>query len=181
MPQGHQTRQYPSEKLRPARGHVDRLWLCVGQNPYDCPGSISYLAPEKVEGQAHGPAVDYWSCGVVRLKLVLGKVVGSRILLGHSLAQYQDCLRPSESPLNVCALAMLQLDPDFRMTVAEALPYLQDLEETRPSRLMRSNRTASKIGLGMMLYYTLEFAVQRSSIEFIYRSAKPRQSIVISS
>jgi serine/threonine protein kinase len=94
------------------------------QIPYGCPGTISYLAPEQVEGQTHGPAVDYWSCGVVGLELVLGKVVGSRILPGHRLAQYQDCLRESESPLNVCALAMLQLDPYLRMTAAEALPYL---------------------------------------------------------
>jgi serine/threonine protein kinase len=112
------------------------------QIPYDCPGTISYLAPEQVEGRTHGPAVDYWSCGVVGLELVLGKVVGSRILPGHRLAQNQDYLRKSESRLNVCALAMLQLDPESRMTAAEALPYLRDLQEMRPSRLMRNNSPA---------------------------------------
>jgi serine/threonine protein kinase len=112
------------------------------QIPYDFPGTISYLAPEQVEGQTHGRAVDYWSCGVVGLELVLGEAVRTRILPGHRLAQYQDCLRPSQSPLNMCALAMLQLDPDSRMTAAEALPYIQDLEERRPTQLRRDNSPA---------------------------------------
>lgn len=109
---------------------------------YDSPGTISYLAPEQVEGQTHGRAVDYWSCGIVGLELVRGKAVGSRILRGHKLTHYQNFLRSSDSPLNVCALAMLQLEPDSRMTASEALPYFRDLEERKPPRPMRSNSPA---------------------------------------
>lgn len=75
-------------------------------------GDRIYLAPEQVEGLTHGQAVDYWSCGVAGLELLLGKVVGSRTLPSHRLAQYQDYLREFESPLDMCALAMLQLDPE---------------------------------------------------------------------
>lgn len=110
--------------------------------PYDSPGTISYLAPEQVEGQTHGRAVDYWSCGVVGLELVRGEAVRSRILRGHNLTHHQNFLRNSGSPLNMCALAMLQLDPDSRMTAAEALPYFRDLEESKPPRPMRSNSPA---------------------------------------
>jgi serine/threonine protein kinase len=118
---------------------------CASDRPqilYDSPGTISYLAPEQVEGNMHGRAVDYWSCGVVGLELILEKTVGTRIQAGHSLARYQEFLRSSQSPLNVCALAMLQAKPDSRMTAAEALPYFHDLEEPRAPRLMRNNSPA---------------------------------------
>lgn len=110
--------------------------------PYDRPGTISYLAPEQVEGQTHGRAVDYWACGVVGLELVLGKVIGSRIETERHLARYRGSLCPSESSLNICALGMLQVNPGSRMTAAEALPYFQDLEERRPPRPMRNNSPA---------------------------------------
>ena len=90
----------------------------------------------------HGRAVDYWRCGVVGLELILEKTVGTRILAGRSLTRYQEFLRSSQSPPNVCALAMLQVDPDSRMTAAEALPYFQDMEELRAPRLMRNNSPA---------------------------------------
>ena len=118
---------------------------CASERPqilYDSPGTISYLAPEQVEGKMHGRAVDYWSCGVVGLEFILEKTVGTRILAGRSLARHQEFLLSSQSPLNVCALAMLQVDPDSRMTAAEALPYFQDMEEPRAPRLMRNNSPA---------------------------------------
>ncbi|KAJ6116200.1 kinase-like domain-containing protein [Penicillium sp. IBT 18751x] len=99
--------------------------------PYDKPGTIPYLAPEQAEGMSHGKTVDYWSCGIVGLELILKRPIPSRILPGNSLIDYQNTLGALESPLARCSRAMLQLDPSSRMTAAAALQIFQARAESQ--------------------------------------------------
>lgn len=113
---------------------------CASDKPkiiYDWPGTVPYLAPEQVEGKTHGRAVDYWSCGIVGLELILRRAISSRIMPGHNLVNYQNSLESSDSPLARCSRAMLQADPDSRMTAAEALPFFKNLQESSSSNKRR--------------------------------------------
>jgi Serine/threonine protein kinase len=92
---------------------------------YDWPGTVPYLAPEQVEGKTHGRAVDYWSCGIVGLELILRRAITSRIMPERNLKDYQDSLEISDSPLAKCSLAMLQVDPNRRMSAADALSHFK--------------------------------------------------------
>lgn len=101
---------------------------CASDNPtilYDWPGTVPYLAPEQVEGKTHGRAVDYWSCGIVGLELILRRAITSRIMPERNLKDYQDSLKISDSPLAKCSLAMLQVDPKRRMSAADALSHFK--------------------------------------------------------
>jgi serine/threonine protein kinase len=104
---------------------------------YDRPGTVPYLAPEQVEGKTHGRAVDYWSYGIVGLELTLRRAIFSRIMPGRDLTNYQNSLGNSDSPLARCARAMLEVNPDSRMTAAEALPFFKNLQESRVSNKRR--------------------------------------------
>lgn len=42
-------------------------------NPRNGGGSLAYMAPERLSGQAHGPAADIWSIGTVLLEMALGR------------------------------------------------------------------------------------------------------------
>ncbi|KAJ5741108.1 kinase-like domain-containing protein [Penicillium malachiteum] len=86
---------------------------------YDKPGTIPYLAPEQVQGQTHGKAVDYWSCGVVGSELIRKRPIPTRLLPGNGLADYRNSL--ADSNLARCSRAMLEVDPVRRMTAAVAL------------------------------------------------------------
>lgn len=102
---------------------------------YDKPGTISYLAPEQVEGMTHGRPVDYWSSGIVGLELLLKKPITSRIMPGKGLNDYKTALDGWETPLAKCSRSMLEVEPDKRMTAAAALRYFKSpqVRERGPS------------------------------------------------
>lgn len=85
---------------------------------YDKPGTTPYLAPEQPEGKTHGKAVDYWSCGIVGLELIRKRPIPMRIMPGSTLLDYQTSVEGLESPLAKCSKAMLEVNPDTRMTAA---------------------------------------------------------------
>ncbi|KAJ6024773.1 kinase-like domain-containing protein [Penicillium herquei] len=89
---------------------------------YDKPGTIPYLAPEQVEGEKHGKAVDYWSCGIVGSELIRKEPIPARLLPGNGLADYLNSL--VDSKLARCSRAMLEVDPVCRMTAAAALKFI---------------------------------------------------------
>lgn len=101
---------------------------CASDNPnilYDRPGTIPYLAPEQVEGKTHGRAVDYWSCGIVGLELTKRKAISSRIMPGRDPSDHRNYLKGLGSTLARCSWAMMEVDPNSRMTADEALEILQ--------------------------------------------------------
>jgi serine/threonine protein kinase len=113
---------------------------CASDNltiPYDRPGTVPYLAPEQVEGKTHGRAVDYWSCGLVGLELILRRAITSRVTPERNLPDYQNSLKISDSPLATCSIAMLQVDPNTRMTAADALSLFTSTPKTRASNKRR--------------------------------------------
>lgn len=93
---------------------------------YDWPGTIPYLAPEQIERQTHGRAVDYWACALVGVELIGGPETTRRVMPGQHLVEYQRWLDKSESPIADCCRAMLEAEPRSRMTAAEALAQLKD-------------------------------------------------------
>lgn len=99
---------------------------CASDNPsilYDRPGTVPYLAPEQVEGETHGRAVDYWSCGIVVIELIRKRAITSRISPGRDLEQFRTFREGSDSPLITCSQAMLEVEPTLRMTAVEALQF----------------------------------------------------------
>lgn len=75
---------------------------CASDNPailYDRPRTVPYFALEQGEGETHGQAVDYWSCGIIGLELILKRVISSGILPVRDLEYLQPFLNSSDSPL----------------------------------------------------------------------------------
>lgn len=92
---------------------------------YDRPGTIPYLAPEQVEKKTHGPAVDYWACGIIALELIRKKVISRRILPGQELEDHWTFLSQSSLPLGSVSKSMLVEDPDQRIDADQGLELLR--------------------------------------------------------
>ncbi|KAJ5292182.1 hypothetical protein N7478_001433 [Penicillium angulare] len=96
---------------------------------FDGTGTPRYLAPEQQYGELHGKEVDYWSCGIIGLELVRGRVIESRIKpCGDGLLDLgnQDITNLSSPDiLSKCSRAMLQVEPDLRMTAVQGLKLFQ--------------------------------------------------------
>ena len=91
---------------------------------YDWPGTIPYLAPEQWEGLLHGPAVDYWACGLVDYELLTREVTQSRVDPGPVLECYHEALEKRGSVIAECCMNMLNTEPATRMTAREAAKML---------------------------------------------------------
>lgn len=101
---------------------------CASDSPkilYDRPGTIPYLAPEQVERKFHGPAVDYWSCGIIGLELIRKRAISRRILPGREYEDHRFFLQHSGLPLGLSSRSMLEEDPNSRMTAMQALQMLR--------------------------------------------------------
>lgn len=94
---------------------------------YDRAGTVLYLAPEQVEGQTHGRAVDYWSSALVGVELMGGPETSQRLWPGEMLTDYQEWLDSSKSPMAGPCRAMLEAEPRSRITASEALDCLRTL------------------------------------------------------
>ncbi len=91
---------------------------------YDRPGTIPYLAPEQREGEYHGRYVDYWACALVGLEILGYKLpnMPSRQVNEKELDMIHNWLGEKPiRPIAVCCKAMLQWEPEARMTADEAL------------------------------------------------------------
>lgn len=87
---------------------------------YDRPGTVPYLAPEQREGLRHGPAVDYWACGLVGYELLIREVTHGRVEPGPLLDYYHETLDAKESVMAELCKEMLVADPEARVTAREA-------------------------------------------------------------
>ncbi|KAK3082046.1 hypothetical protein LTS18_006573 [Coniosporium uncinatum] len=103
---------------------------------YDWPGTVPYLAPEQVENREHeGHLVDAWACGLVGVQLlgVHGTPfhgIGHSRLDGPLLGNLHTYLAQYTGPtgqVHACCRGMLNVDPNYRMTVAYAASKVDDL------------------------------------------------------
>ncbi|KAJ5544135.1 kinase-like domain-containing protein [Penicillium frequentans] len=96
---------------------------------FDGTGTPRYLAPEQQYGELHGKEVDYWSCGIIGLELIRGRIIESRIKLrddGNLDLDHKDMANlTSPDLLSKCSRAMLQVETGIRMTAAQGLKLLQ--------------------------------------------------------
>jgi serine/threonine protein kinase len=94
---------------------------------YDKPGTVSYLAPEQVQGEEHGMMVDEWACAIMGIELVTRKETRSRVQTAfeiqnaHSILQYAD---PELTIMSMCCRKMLTKDTEERMAAEEAYNML---------------------------------------------------------
>lgn len=99
----------------------------------DFVGSPEYTAPERMSGQAAGPASDLWSVGVLLCAAVVGRSPFRRDSLGEVLhAVVFDEIRPPErtGPLLPVVEALLRREPGRRPTAEETETLLAAYAET---------------------------------------------------
>ena len=90
---------------------------------YDYPGTIPYLAPEQCENQYHGCHVDYWACALVGIQ-ILGYRISNSQVNEKDFRKIHNWLGDNPIyPIAICCKAMLQWEPDDRMTADYALQY----------------------------------------------------------
>ncbi|KAJ5288060.1 kinase-like domain-containing protein [Penicillium angulare] len=96
---------------------------------FDGTGTRRYLAPEQQCGELHGKEVDYWSCAIIGLELIRGRIIESRIKPRDNgcldLDNKDMANLTSPDVLSKCSRAMIQVEPDMRMTAAQGLKLLQ--------------------------------------------------------
>ncbi|MFE2541265.1 serine/threonine-protein kinase [Actinacidiphila glaucinigra] len=99
----------------------------------DFVGSPEYTAPERMSGQAAGPASDLWSVGVLLCAAVVGRSPFRRDSLGEVLhAVVFEEIRPPErtGPLLPVVEALLRREPERRPTARETEELLAAYAET---------------------------------------------------
>jgi serine/threonine protein kinase len=109
---------------------------------YDSPGTIPYLAPEQEKGKYHDRSVDYWAVALVGLE-VLGYKHRGRVDADQfpKIRTWLEDFAQGRTthPIATSSKAMLQWDPEHRMTAQEALSrhlsahryHLQNKEQKR--------------------------------------------------
>ena len=89
---------------------------------YDRLGTIPYLAPEQREQQSHGCQIDYWACALVGIEILGYRRASAEQLDEKRLDMIQNWLGEKPyRPLRICCKAMLQWEPEDRMTADKAL------------------------------------------------------------
>jgi serine/threonine protein kinase len=91
---------------------------------YDAPGTIPYLAPEQEKGKYHDRSVDYWAVALVGLEVLgyknRGRMDADQFLKARAwLEDFERGRGPH--PITACCEAMLQWEPQDRMSAADAL------------------------------------------------------------
>lgn len=109
---------------------------------YDRPGTVPYLAPEQVEGEYHGQAVDYWSVALVGVELMEFKRPEVKVTADILAGIHTWLDRQPVDPLGECCKGMLQISPDHRMTAAEAL---QGCLSSFQDRLIEDGKRSAEI------------------------------------
>jgi hypothetical protein len=114
-------------------------------------GTVAYLAPEQVRGDAVGPAADLWALGVVLYEMLAGR---RPFTGGRDRARFHAILHEEPPPLEELrpevpeALAqtverLLRKDPEERYASAEEL--LADLESERAARSPAASTTTTRV------------------------------------
>lgn len=101
-------------------------------------GTVGYIAPEMLLGQAVGPAVDIWAAGSTLVELLTNKpLIPLTAPVNQHLGIIQDLLRPSQDStssllhsmipgndllFDLCS-KLLAFDPSTRITAADALRH----------------------------------------------------------
>lgn len=139
-------------------------------------GSPQYLAPERIRGEAPGPATDLWSLGVTLHAAVEG---GSPFARETALGSMHAVLTgppdaPSRpGPLTPVIARLLAAEPADRLTAAEAEPLLHRVAErtmgvfpvppTARQRLTRSTRISVAVA-AVLLAGTAGTALARDAV-----------------
>ena len=95
-------------------------------------GTPTYTAPEVVNGESYGLKADVFSLGVVLLELFHGSALDAE-KNKHALAQIEEIkAKLSDKPVPQMIKAMLEVDPEQRVTAAEALAMIPNVEKVVP-------------------------------------------------
>lgn len=95
-------------------------------------GTPTYTAPEIVHGESYGVKADVWSMGVLMLELFHGTALDAD-KDKHALAQIEDVkAKLSDKPIPRLLKAMLEVDPEMRVSAEEALAMLPGVEKVVP-------------------------------------------------
>ena len=92
-------------------------------------GTPTYTAPEIVNGESYGVKADVFSMGVVLLELFQGEGLDAW-KNKHALAQLEEIkAKLSDKPIPAMLKAMLEVDPEARISAAEALAMLPGVDK----------------------------------------------------
>jgi len=92
-------------------------------------GTPTYTAPEIVNGESYGVKADVFSMGVVLLELFHGSALEAW-KDKHALAQLEEIKKKlSDKPIPALLKAMLEFDPEQRVSAAEALAMLPGVDK----------------------------------------------------
>jgi len=139
------------------RGHS---WICRGKT---MTGTPVYISPEANLMRTHTPASDIWAIGVVLHAMLTRSFVPADVRAGHKTFTVRSSSQMSPNASNILQ-GLLQLDPNQRLTAAEAFkhPWFQeqllctsvpwvDKSIRKPSRKIQNKRLSAQRGLALKI------------------------------
>lgn len=121
-----------SKKKRRRRGDIDDRGDNSTPELTCSMGTPTYTAPEIVHCENYGVKADVWSMGVIFLELFNGTALDAD-KDKHALSQIEEIkAKLSDKPLPSLLKAMLEVDPEQRVSAAEALAMLPNVDKVVP-------------------------------------------------
>jgi eukaryotic-like serine/threonine-protein kinase len=122
----------------------------------DVPGTLAYIAPERLAGEEASGAADVWAVGVILWEALVGRHPFSSVSPLETARRIQDGARPLASlrpdlPRPLCAAVdrMLELDPRLRPRAKEAAKLIRSgwhIRDVRPRAVTSRATLAERAG-----------------------------------